>query len=128
MSRTLRLGRLGEETALRYLLGKGMLLRDRNWRCAEGEADLVMSEGEVLAFVEVKARTGTAYGQPQEAVDGAKARRLARVAQAYLADKGIVDVDWRIDVVAILFDAGGRVRDLAHFRDTWEAEPEVRSP
>ncbi|MGZ6792765.1 MAG: YraN family protein, partial [Mycobacteriales bacterium] len=62
------LGRWGEEHAVRHLEAAGYEVLSRNWRCREGELDIVARSGGALVFVEVKARTGTAYGEPAEAV------------------------------------------------------------
>ena len=58
---------------------------DRNWRCRDGEIDLVVLDGPVLAFVEVKTRSSTRFGDPAEAVTPAKAARLRRLAIRWLA-------------------------------------------
>jgi putative endonuclease len=80
------LGRSGEEQAVRYLTGIGYEVLDRNWRCAQGEIDIVASRGRHLAVVEVKTRRTIAHGHPFEAVDARKIRRLWRLAHAWAAD------------------------------------------
>ncbi len=81
----------------------------RNWRCREGELDLVVRRGRILVFCEVKARTTDAFGVPAEAVTRAKQARIRRLAARWLAEaapSGARDI--RFDVVAVL---GGRGRD-----------------
>ena len=73
-------GAYGERLAAQRLVGTGMVLLDRNWRCDAGEIDLVLRDGEVLVFCEVKTRSTAAYGHPLEAVTPAKAARLRRLA------------------------------------------------
>lgn len=80
------LGRSGEEHAVRYLTGIGYQVLDRNWRCAQGEIDIVACRGRHLAVVEVKTRRTIAHGHPFEAVDARKIRRLWQLAQAWVAD------------------------------------------
>jgi putative endonuclease len=111
-----RLGRRGEELAARHLLAKGYQILDRNWRCAQGELDLVARDGECLAFVEVRTRRGRSLGSPEESVSAAKQARLVTLAEAYLQAH-----EWsgscRIDVVAIELDAQGRLCRLDHYEN-----------
>jgi putative endonuclease len=77
------LGRAGEERAARHLVSAGYTLIERNWRCAQGEIDIVALQGEELAFVEVKTRRSIAYGHPFEAIDSRKKRRMWGLAHAW---------------------------------------------
>ena len=79
------LGRAGEERAARYLSDIGYVIVDRNWRCRQGEIDIVAVTGEHLAVVEVKTRRTTSYGHPFEALDARKVRRLWRLAHAWIS-------------------------------------------
>ena len=74
------LGAYGERVAAQRLVDEGMVLVDRNWRCERGEIDLVLRDGDVLVFCEVKTRTSAAYGHPLEAVSPAKGERLRQLA------------------------------------------------
>ncbi|MBC7256272.1 MAG: YraN family protein, partial [Chloroflexi bacterium] len=107
-----RLGAWGEALAERALVARGYSILARNWRCARGEIDLVAKDGACYAFVEVKTRRGHTVQQPEEAFTPAKARRLAELGEAYLAEQGLEDVAWRIDLVAIELDAYGGVARL----------------
>jgi putative endonuclease len=93
----------GEQIALSFLLGRGYQLLAKNWRCRSGEIDLIMMDGPVLVFVEVKARRGTSYGLPQEAVGSKKQAKIRRLAQYYLMVAKQNEQDLRFDVVAITF-------------------------
>jgi putative endonuclease len=80
----LRLGRRGEHLAIRFLHERGLHLVARNWRCAAGELDLVLTTANAsLVFCEVKTRTSTAYGLPADAVTPAKAARIRLLADAW---------------------------------------------
>ncbi len=70
------LGRAGEERAAQHLIGSGYAVIDRNWRCSQGEIDIVAAVGDQLAMIEVKTRRTAAFGHPFEAVDQRKRRRL----------------------------------------------------
>lgn len=114
------LGAWGEAQARAYLERTGYQVRACNWRCAEGEIDLVAESESGLVFVEVKTRGGTAFGEPQEAVGPRKARHLVLAAQRYLEDQGLQDVSWRVDVIAITAAPGPRLLHLEHFANAVE--------
>jgi putative endonuclease len=110
-------GRFGENEALRWYLQRGYALVDRNWRCAAGEVDLILSmaggtHATLVVFCEVKARASSEFGGPWAAVNWAKQRRLRRCAALWLAGDGARGVsrngpiDARFDVAAVI---GARV-------------------
>lgn len=96
------LGAYGERLAARHLEQHGLVVLARNWRCAEGEIDLVLRERDVLVVCEVKTRSGTDFGTPQEAVSEAKLARMERLAQRWLAETGLHPPRIRFDLVAVL--------------------------
>ncbi|HSZ41185.1 MAG TPA: YraN family protein [Trebonia sp.] len=101
------LGREGEQAAVDYLTKRGFRILDRNWRCADGEIDIVAVERHALVVCEVKTRSGTRYGTPLEAVSRAKHRRLRRLAVQWLNAHGIRFEQIRIDVVGLLYEGTG---------------------
>ena len=111
------LGRLGEDLAAKHLQNLGYVLLERNYRCEYGEVDIVAQDRERLAFVEVRARRGNAFGTPEESVTPRKQQRLATVARNYLEEKGLSDVAWGIDVVAVEFSPAGVLRRIDLIRD-----------
>ena len=96
------IGRFGEEVAARHQTGAGLRIVDRNWRCAEGELDIVAEDGDTLVFCEVKTRSGTGFGDPAEAVTAAKSARIRRLGLRWLAAHGIGWRDLRFDVVTVV--------------------------
>jgi putative endonuclease len=96
------LGAYGETLAARHLVGQGMVLLDRNWRCEAGEIDLVLRDGAVLVVCEVKTRSSTDYGTPHEAITDAKLDRLRRLAMCWQGEHGLAVPEVRIDLVAVL--------------------------
>jgi putative endonuclease len=100
------LGRRGEALAARELRRRGYVILERRWRCRIGEIDIVARDGEVLVVVEVKARSRSDYGQPIDAVDRDKRRKLEKLARAYLHAKRLSDVPVRFDLVGVTFSAG----------------------
>lgn len=102
---TVALGRYGEALAAEHLLAAGMVLLERNWRCPEGELDLVARDVDgTLVFVEVKTRSGTGFGEPSEAVGRVKAAKVRSLALRWLTqcrpdgNRG----ELRFDVVSIV--------------------------
>jgi putative endonuclease len=104
---TTELGKRGEDLAAVYLTDHGLRVLDRNWRCREGELDIVARDGEALVFCEVKTRRGVGYGHPAESVTATKQRRLRLLAQRWLAAHDEHAPDLRFDVVGILVPATG---------------------
>jgi putative endonuclease len=99
---TTDLGNHGERIAAVYLTEAGLRVLDRNWRCRDGELDIVAREGDALVFCEVKTRRATGYGHPVEAVTPQKQRRLRTLAQRWLAAHDEHAPELRFDVVGIL--------------------------
>lgn len=95
-------GAYGERVAAAHLTAAGMVVLERNWRCAIGEIDIVARDGDTLVFCEVKTRTGTGFGHPLEAVTARKAARLRRLAAAWTRERGVHLPDIRIDLVGVL--------------------------
>ncbi|TAM71265.1 MAG: YraN family protein [Microbacteriaceae bacterium] len=98
------LGRRGEELAADYLQGHGYRLIDRNWRCNQGEVDLIVERGGETVFVEVKTRRSTHFGHPFEAITPAKMARLRRLAGAWCAESEQPVGRVRVDAVAVIAD------------------------
>jgi putative endonuclease len=111
-----RLGARGEQLAADWYVARGYTLVARNWRCREGELDLVVARDGELVFCEVKTRSSDRFGTPAEAVTLAKQRRLRQLAAMFLAEDAATGRDGlssrrgrrgiRFDVAAV---TGGRV-------------------
>jgi putative endonuclease len=101
-------GRFGEQLAVDRLQRAGLQVLDRNWRCREGEIDIVARDGSVLVFVEVKTRSSEAFGAPALAVNADKAARIRRLGLRWMMERraaGVSDDWWsalRFDVVSII--------------------------
>lgn len=102
----LALGASGEAAAAQWYEARGYRVIDRNWRCADGELDLVLgSPSGGVVFCEVKTRTSAAFGVPAEAVTAAKQRKLRHLAAAWLADAPRRPRSVRFDVACVLAGA-----------------------
>jgi putative endonuclease len=103
-------GRQGEELAAHHYESLGFTVLDRNYRCSEGEIDVVVGRGHLIIFCEVKTRRSSRWGEPSEAVGWRKQQRLRRLAACWLADRRPDHREVRFDVVSVVVG---------------EAEPEV---
>jgi putative endonuclease len=95
-------GARAEDLACRHLIEHGLRLVTRNYRCRHGEIDLVMRDGNTIAFVEVRLRNRTDYGTGAESVDARKQARLLSCAEHYLQRHATLLARCRFDVVSIL--------------------------
>ena len=109
-----RLGAFGERLAAAHLEAKGYRIRARNYRCREGEIDIVAQDGQTLVFVEVRTRRGDALGGPAESVTAVKQSRLVTAATAYVQALADPPPDQRIDVVAVQLSPDGRLLAIDH--------------
>ena len=106
-----QLGDNGEAIARRHLEAGGLRFVTRNWHCRAGEIDLVMLDGDVLVFVEVKTRNGERAGRAEEAISPSKARKLLASGEWFVADHpDYQDMAWRCDLVAITIERDGAAR------------------
>lgn len=96
------LGLYGENVAARHLTDKGLALVERNWRCDEGEIDLVLRDGSTLVVCEVKTRTSIEVGTPHEAITDEKLARQKRLGERWAAERGVRPDGTRVDLVAVL--------------------------
>ncbi len=117
MSRAQQVGRRGEDIAARYLAARGYHIVARNVRTPYGEIDLIARLGDELVFVEVKTRTSTAYGWPEEAVTQRKLAHLSAAALAWLEAHAPDTALWRVDVIAVRLFPGLETVEVRHFED-----------
>lgn len=104
------LGASGEQAAADWYAANGYEIVARNWRCRDGELDLVVRRGRAFVFCEVKTRSSVAFGAPVEAVTRTKQVRLRHLAARYLSDNaGVRASEIRFDVASVL---GGQVEIL----------------
>jgi putative endonuclease len=108
------LGKRGEQVAVDHLVGRGYRIIERNWRCTQGEIDIVAADpggdGDETVFVEVKTRSSVAYGHPFEAITPQKLARLRRLAAAWCAAHPGQAARVRIDAMAVIAPQGAAVQ------------------
>jgi putative endonuclease len=111
------LGERGERLASRHLKRQGMRVLLRGYRTEQGEIDLIARDGDILVFVEVKARR---KGVPAEAVTEEKQRRLTNVSMQFLRRYNLLEVRSRFDVIAIVWPDDRTPPQIEHFRNAFE--------
>jgi putative endonuclease len=108
-----------EQTALAYLESQGLRLIEKNFRSPYGEIDLILRDGEVLVFVEVRYRETDRFGNGAESITLAKRNRIIRTAKHFMAKRKLEDSLCRIDVVAAS-DAGNSGMQINWIKDAFE--------
>ncbi|MBB3052133.1 putative endonuclease [Prauserella isguenensis] len=103
----LDLGRRGEDLAARYLTERGLIVLSRNWRCREGELDIVATDRSTLVVCEVKTRSGRRFGEPAEAVTEDKQARIRRITSRWLSEFQVGWCPIRFDVLSVDCPPGG---------------------
>jgi putative endonuclease len=99
------IGKEGEDIAVKYLAEKGFDIVERNFHYSNiGEIDIVARDKNQLVFIEVKSRLNLEFGEPEYAITPKKIKQIKKIAELYLFDKEIEEVDCRFDVVAILLE------------------------
>jgi len=101
-------GILGEKLARDFLEKRGYRILEANYRCAEGEIDLIARHKDYLVFVEVRTKKSLEFGSPEESITTTKRERLRAVASHYQQTHNNLPSLWRIDVVAVELDQKGK--------------------
>ncbi|MBI4599951.1 YraN family protein [Candidatus Uhrbacteria bacterium] len=111
-------GDKGEGEAQDFLARRGYAILKRKYRVKGGEIDIIARVKDTLVFVEVKARSSSRFGYPEEAVGGAKKRRIARAARAYLrAYPQVPQMYIRFDIIALSRAKGADANEIRHIQD-----------
>ncbi|MCP2260801.1 putative endonuclease [Streptoalloteichus tenebrarius] len=105
--RTADLGRRGEDLAAAHLERRGLVVLSRNWRCRDGELDIVATDGDGLVFCEVKTRAGPGWGQPVEVLTEAQRRRIHLAALAWMTAFRVPWCPIRFDLVGVTWPHDG---------------------
>jgi len=118
------IGRRAEKTAENYLIGQGLKLIQRNFHGRRGEIDLIMDDGDILVFVEVRSRQSSRFGRATETIDAKKQAKLIRTAEQYLA-AGAGSADQRANKICrfdtVAFDGDATLENLHWTRNAFSA-------
>ena len=119
-SARLRLGAEGERAAKAFLMANGYRILRENYSTPLGEIDLIALEGDVVVFVEVKARASHEFGPPQSSVTLTKQRQIVKAAGLFLERERLGETACRFDVVAVTFAGRGVERpEIVLIRDAF---------
>jgi len=118
------LGERGEMAACGFLKGHGYEILEKNFKCKIGEIDVIARRRGRLAFIEIKTRTSTQFGMPQEAVNLRKQEKIFKVAQWYMKEKKFEKIPIAFDVVAILWREG-QAPEMRLIADAFEKEDKL---
>lgn len=116
MSDKIKRGNEGEQLAADFLIKKGFIVIERNYRYKHSEIDLIVQQGNWMIFVEVKTRSSSDFGYPEEFVDYKKKRKILEGAEHY-----IFETDWqgnvRYDIVSVRLKEGQT--EIVHIEDAF---------
>lgn len=112
-----QLGHWGENLAVEYLVEQGYSIVDRNLRTPYGEIDIIASQSNMFIFVEVKTRSTTNLGMPEESVTLKKQEHLIAAIEFYFQEHPDLNCDWRVDVIAIRRQKSGVTPEIIHFQN-----------
>jgi putative endonuclease len=117
-----RLGQFGERVAAAHLEAEGYRIIERNFRCREGEVDIIAEDGRCLAFVEVRTRRGSAMGGAADSLTPLKGARITAAAEAYCQGRLDLPPERRIDVIAVDLSPQGRLLRLEHIESAFAGD------
>ncbi|MGI6122852.1 MAG: YraN family protein [Acetivibrionales bacterium] len=113
-------GTLGEKEAGTYLREQGYKILTRNFRVGKmGEIDIIGKDGDTLCFIEVKTRSNRSFGTPAQAVSDQKQATITRIAQIYIQNNKYYDVPVRFDIVELMMDRTGNVKDISLIKNAF---------
>ncbi|HMB99060.1 MAG TPA: YraN family protein [Balneolaceae bacterium] len=115
---TRQVGNEGEELAAAYLESKGWIIIDRNYFFEKAEVDIVAYDHESIVFVEVKTRSSTFFGRPEEFVTNSKEENMRKAAEAWIYERKMETALVRFDIIAIV-QKGQGAPDITHFEDAF---------
>lgn len=113
-------GQCGEIAAHEFLKKKGYKILETNVRTPFGEIDVVAKKPNVTVFIEVKSRVSSSLGPPYLSITKAKERHIVKNALSYLKRRGLVDSNWRIDVVSVKLNHNYQVENIELFENAVE--------
>ena len=102
-------GILGEKLAKGFLKKRGYRILETNYRCPQGEIDIVAKHRDSLVFIEVRAKKSSEFGSPEESITPVKRERMKTTAAHYRQTHNNLPPLWRIDVVAVELDQNGKL-------------------
>ena len=115
-------GIIGERLAADFLTKQGYEIIETNFRCKEGEVDIIAKDGDYLVFVEVRAKNNLTFGSPEESVTARKKDHLRSAAARYQQTHEYLPQQWRIDFVAVELDRAGNTRRIGVIKNAVDGD------
>jgi len=107
------MGKLAEDLSCRFLKTKGYRIIERNFRSRYGEIDVIARKNNILIFLEIRSKSGSGFGIPEESLTAGKRQRLISTIMSYLDTHNNLPLDWRVDFVAVDLDpASGKANRI----------------
>jgi putative endonuclease len=116
MSKNRKIGDIGEELSVKFLIEHGYQIIEKNWTVGHKEIDIIAKENDIYIFVEVKTRTSSKMGMPEESISERKIQSVTEAARIYLYEKQYKDI--RFDVISILLKKENPP-ELLHIKDAF---------
>jgi putative endonuclease len=115
------IGQEGEDIAAEYLVNNGFEMITRNYRFGHGEIDIIVKDTSngYLVFVEVKTRQNLEFGEPEYAITKSKIKQLKKIAESYLYEKDISEIECRFDVIAIIWNRETKPK-ITHYKNAFD--------
>ncbi|MDR0830006.1 MAG: YraN family protein [Prevotellaceae bacterium] len=113
------LGKQGEEVAKQFLIDKGYIILAENWRSGHYEIDIVAQKFDFLSIIEVKTRSSSSFGSPQESVDQKKMQNLIKAAHKYKTSHKLYDIGIRYEILALT--KNGNTFDIEHLEEAFDS-------
>jgi putative endonuclease len=110
-------GKIGEKLAVGFLKKRKFRVVATNYRCRTGEIDIIAENKKSLIFIEVRTKTSSEYGSPEESITAYKKNKLITTALTYLDEQQQTDVFWRIDFIAVDLDENGKLKRIEHIEN-----------
>ena len=110
------LGKKGEQLAVDYLVNNNYDIKERNYRFDKAEVDIIAKKNEILAIIEVKTRSTSDFGNPQDFVKPKQIQRLVKAVDEYVTENDL-DVEIRFDIIAIV--KTGTTYDIEHLENAF---------
>ncbi len=115
---TRQMGDYGEDLACDFLVRKGWEILARNYFSGHSEVDIIAKDGDIVVFIEVKMRSSSKFGQPEEYVTESKVAHVFKAAEAWMQEQHLLDTPMRFDIIGIL-NKKGKPPEFTHLKDAF---------
>lgn len=113
------IGDYGEQICLNYLITNNYKILDKNFKCKQGEIDIICSKNHVIIFIEVKSRVFTSFGLPMESVGYIKKKRIIKVSKYYIYLNTLYNLNVRFDVMEVQFNTSNNSYSINHIKNAF---------